>query len=80
MDENGVIVAEKLTESTIDDASMIKDLVAQVPEDTKITRFTADGAFDQNSIYETFTELGATVVVPPVKNATSSKASRASVV
>ena len=74
VDENGVIVAEKLTDSTIDDASVVKDLVAQIPEEKKITRFTADGAFDQNSIYETFTELGATVVVPPVKNATSSKA------
>ena len=74
VDENGVIVAEKLTASTIDDASMIKDLVDQIPEEKKIMRFTADGAFDQNAIYETFTELGATVVVPPVKNATSSKA------
>jgi hypothetical protein len=74
VDENGVIVAEKLTESTIDDGSVVKDLVAQLPGETKITRFTADGAFDQNAIYETFTELGARVVVPPGKNATSSKA------
>ena len=74
VDEKGVIVAEKLTDSTIDDASVVKDLVAQIPEDNNITRFTADGAFDQNSIYKTFTELGATVVVPPVKTATPSKA------
>jgi len=74
VDENGVIVAEKLTDSTIDDASVVKDLVAQIPDDKKITCFTADGAFDQNSIYKTFTELGATVVVPPVNTTTLSKA------
>jgi hypothetical protein len=58
----------------VDDASVVKDLVAQVPEVKDITRFTADGAFDQNSICETFTKLRATVVVPPVKTATASKA------
>ncbi|MEM7232479.1 MAG: transposase, partial [Planctomycetota bacterium] len=39
----------------------------------RITRFTADVAYDQSAIYETFTVLGATVVVPPVKTATSSR-------
>ena len=61
-------MAEKLTDSTIDDASVVPDLVDQVPDDKKIPRFTADGAYDQNSIYEMFTELGARVVVPQVKD------------
>ncbi len=73
VDENGVIVAEKVTDNTTDDASVVLDLLDQIPDDKKIARFTADGAYDQSSIYETFAELGATVVVPPVKTATPSK-------
>lgn len=74
VDENGMIVAEKLTDSNVDDASVVPDLVGQAPDDKNITRFTADGAFDQNSIYEMFAELGSRVVVPRIKTATPSKA------
>ena len=74
VDENGVIVAQRLTESTSDDASVVSDLLGQISNDRKIVRFTADGAYDQSSIYETFAERGARVVVPPVKTATTSKA------
>ena len=42
-------------------------------DDTKIMRRTADGAYDQSFVYETFVELGATVVVPPVKSASLSR-------
>ena len=68
-----MIVAEQLTDSTTDDASVVTDLLSQIPDEKKIVRFTADGAYDQNSIYEVFAELGARVVVPPVKTATPSK-------
>ncbi len=74
VDEHGVIVAEKLTNSNVDDASVVPDLVSQIPDDKKVTRFTADGAYDQSSIYEVFAELGARIVVPPVKTAVSSGA------
>ena len=69
-----MIVTEKLTQNTTDDASVVVDLLDQIPDDKKIVRFTADGAYDQSSIYETFTELGTRVVVPPVKTATPSEA------
>ena len=69
VDEDGVIVAQKLTDSTTDDAGVAPDLLDQIPDDKKIVRFTGDGAYDQNSIYETFAERGARVVVPPLKNA-----------
>ncbi len=46
--------------------------MSQIPDDKKIVRFTADSAYDQNSIYQKFAELGARVVVPPVKRATTS--------
>lgn len=73
VDQNRVIVAERLTDSSIDDASVVPELVDQIPDVTKITRFTADSAYDQSSIYDTFVELGAAVVVPPVKTATPSR-------
>jgi hypothetical protein len=73
VDQNGVIVAERLTDSGADDASVVPDLVEQIPEDRTVSRFTADGAYDQRTVYETFAELGATVVVPPVKRAVPSK-------
>lgn len=74
VDENGLIVAEKLTDSNVDDASVVPDLVGQTDDDKKITRFTADDAYDTNSVYETFAELGAKVVVPPIKTAVVSRA------
>ncbi len=73
VDEKGEIVAEKVTDNTTDDASVVLDLLDQIPDDKKIARFTADGAYYQSSIYETFAELGARVVVPPIKTATPSK-------
>ena len=67
-------MAHKLTDSTTDDASVVPDLLDQIPDDKKIVRFTGDGAYDQSSIYETLAELGARVVVPPLKNAVPSRA------
>ena len=74
VDENGVIVAQKLTVSTTDDPRVVPDLLDQIPDDKKILRFTGDGAYDQSSIYEAFAELGARVVIPPLKNAVRSRA------
>ena len=67
MDERGFIVAQCLTESGVDDASVVPKLLEKIPSDRKIVRFTADGAYDKNAIYKTFDGLGARVVVPPVK-------------
>ncbi len=74
VDENGGIVAQKLTDSTTDDAGVVPDLLDQIPDDKEIVRFTGDGAYDQSSIYETFAELGTRVVVLPVKTAVRSRA------
>jgi len=73
VDQDRVIVAEKITDSNVDDASVVPDLVDQISGDKKITRFTADGAYDQGSVYETFVELEATVVVPPFRTAAPSR-------
>ena len=74
VDANSVIVAQKLTDSTTDDAGVVPYLLDQIPDDKKIVRFTGDGAYDQNSIYETCAELGARVVLPPLKYAVLSGA------
>ncbi len=71
VDEHGFIVAHRLTESRIDDASVVPDLLSQVGR--PIERFTADGAYDTIAVYDLLTNRNAEVVVPPLKNARLSK-------
>ena len=73
VDETGVIVAEKVTDSMTDDAGVVVDLLDQIDDD--VERFTGDGAYDKRLVYETLTRLGATVVVPPSKTAVVSGSS-----
>jgi len=63
VDETGVIVAEKVTDSTTDDAGVVPDLLDQVHVD--VERFTADGAYDKRPVYQALTGRSATVAVPP---------------
>ena len=71
VDDTGNIVAETLTNSATDDASMVNALLSQI--EGGIERFTADGAYDKSAVYEAVTSRGATVVVPPSKTAVVSK-------
>ena len=50
VDDEGFIVAAKLTARSGDDASTLPDLLDQI--ETPIRRFTADGAYDHRSIYD----------------------------
>ena len=70
VDANGVTVAEQLTDSTVDDSTVVPSLLDQVDDD--IERFTADGAYDTWSIRDALAVRGATVVVPPSKKAVQS--------
>ena len=70
VDANGVIIADQLTDSSVDDSSVVSDLLGQVDDD--IERFTADGAYDTWSIREALAARGAIVVVPPSKKAVES--------
>ncbi len=70
VDANGVIVAEQLTDSTVDDSTVVTELLGQVDQD--IERFAADGAYDTWSIREALAAQGATVVVPPSRKAVES--------
>ena len=63
--ESGEIVAIELTRKEIDDAARSGALLDQITN--PIASFTADGAYDQERVYETVAERypDATVIVPP---------------
>jgi hypothetical protein len=70
VDEEGFIVAARLTESSKDDASTLPDLLDQI--ETPIRRFTADGAYDRRSIYDQVGAAGTedvAIVIPPRRSA-----------
>ena len=71
VDEHGFIIAHCLTESRVDDASFVLELLSQVSGE--IERFIADGAYDKTAVYESLVERGAEIVVPPTSKARISK-------
>ncbi len=70
VDGAGFIVAQQLTDSSVDDASVATELLEGIEGD--IERFTADGAYDRWSVREALAARGATVIVPPAKTAVPS--------
>jgi hypothetical protein len=62
VDERGFIVAPCVTESQVDDASVVPDPLRQVSG--TIEHFTADGAYDKSGVYEALIERRAKIVVP----------------
>lgn len=71
VDRSGVIVAQALTDPTVDDATIGVDLIEAVNDD--IGRVTADAAYDTIAFYNTAAARGATVVVPPNRTARVSR-------
>ena len=71
VDQAGVIVAQTLTEATVDDATTGIGLIEAL--DADITSLTADAAYDTIAFYDAATARGATVVVPPNKTARVSR-------
>jgi hypothetical protein len=61
----GTIVASVLTGKDIDDGAQLGSLLDQI--DGGVASVTADGAFDQDGVYDSVTERhpGAAVIVPP---------------
>src|SRR3954462_4861380 len=70
--ETGRIVAATLTERDEDDASQVGPLLDQIAD--PVASFTADGVYDQESVYADAAERppGADVVVPPRSTAVPS--------
>ncbi len=71
VDRAGMIVAQVVTDSNVDDAVTGLTLIDQLEGD--IARFTADAAYDTIAIYDAAVGRGAEVVVPPTKGATVSR-------
>ncbi len=74
VDDDGFVVAARLTESRKDDASAVPDLLEQIGE--KMRRFTGDSAYDRRLIYDKVTGGGTddvVVVVPPRRCAAPDK-------
>ena len=67
VDRCGVIVAQVLTDSNVDDARTGLDLIEQV--EGRVACITADPAYDTIALYDAALARGAKVVVPPTKNA-----------
>ena len=67
----GMIVAQVLTDSNVDDAKIGGELIGAV--EGPIARVIGDAAYDTVSIYEAATARGAAVVVPPARTAKVSK-------
>ena len=71
VDQAGVIVAQALTDSAVDDASTGIDLIETIASSARTV--TADAAYDTLAFYETANTRGTTVVVPPAKTAKLSR-------
>ena len=67
IDRSGVIVAQLLTESNVDDANTGVDLIRQVHGN--LASITDDAAYDTAAIYGAAPERGARVIVPPTRKA-----------
>ena len=63
--ETGQIVASALTSKEVDDAAQVGPLLDQVT--ASLSSFTADGAYDQDSVYAELADrhLDAAVIVRP---------------
>ena len=75
VNETGCILASKVTEGHEQDPSLLPDLLDEV--DREIDRFVGDGIYDQEPVYEAVAHHspGATVIVPPRKDAVISDGS-----
>jgi hypothetical protein len=68
--ESGEIVAIELTGKAVDDAARTGGLLDKIAD--PVTSFTADGAYDQDRVYQAVAERhpNAAVIVPPRSTAT----------
>ncbi len=71
VNRSGVIVAQALTEGSVDDATTGITLIEAADGD--ITSVTADAAYDTIGFYEAAGARGAAVVVPPTSTANVSR-------
>ena len=63
----GEILASSLTENSVDDASVLPELVDLIDEE--IDQVSADGAYDKRKVYTALAGRGARGAIPPQKKA-----------
>ena len=68
VDGAGVIVAQSLTDGSVDDAAEGIKLLRSV--DRRVRSFTGDGAYDSVAVYTAAGARGARILVPPSRKAT----------
>ena len=64
-----------VTSSNVSDASVIPNLLDQLPKNESLDSATGDGAYDTRQVYEAVIEHGASPIIPPRKNARIRKGS-----
>ena len=58
-----------VTSNNVSDASMLPDLLEQLPPDETLQSLIGDGAYDTQPAYEAVIKHGAIPIIPPRKNA-----------
>ena len=71
VDRTGVIIAQALTDATVDDAAIGITLIGEV--DGALASVTGDAAYDTIAFYDAAAARGTRVVVPPTKTARVSR-------
>lgn len=65
----GQVCAVLMTHKDVMDASVLPELLAQIPQDTKIEVVIGDGAYDTKAARAAIAGCGALAVIPPVEGA-----------
>jgi hypothetical protein len=76
-DETGQVCAVLMTHKDVIDASVLPELLAQIPQETKIEVVIGDGAYDTKAARAAIAGCGALAVIPPVEGAVHWPASQA---
>jgi IS5 family transposase len=58
-----------VTSNNVSDASVLHDLLEQLPQEEVLKSLTGDGAYDTQPAYEAVIRRGAIPIIPPRKNA-----------
>ena len=65
--DSGEILAQVVTDASVDDAFVGREIIAHVPDE--VASVTGDAAYDTHEIYDAARERNATVIVPPIASA-----------
>lgn len=73
----GQVCAVLMTHKDVDDASILPELLAQIPQATKVEVVIGDGAYDTMAVRADIAGCSALAVIPPVEGAVHWPASQA---